>query len=139
MPIKWLAMRSSSRSTSLEKVLVPVPARSKYNHARLSASMVSFQCLRSIAALLSYVQRLFHVGDDRARGVHDLDLEARLVLVAVGRRLACARDVGLLDAEIRGHRALGGFEVTHRARLVPDDVFAPEVAHHHDHEERVGH
>jgi hypothetical protein len=39
-------MRSSSRSTSLEKVLVPVPARSKYSHAMLAAVDVELPVLQ---------------------------------------------------------------------------------------------
>src|SRR5687767_11262833 len=139
IPARWSAMRSSSRSTSLEKVLVPVPARSKYSHAMLSASRVSFQWLRSIAVLLSYVQRFLHIGHHDAVGVHDVDLEAGLVFVAVGRRLARLGDVGFVEAEARRHRSAGGLEVTHRPRLVPHDVVAPEVLHHHDHEEGIRH
>src|SRR6187200_916046 len=122
MPARWSAMLPSSRSASLEKVLVLVPARSKYSHARLSESVVSFQCLRSMSLspprrrgpnllFLSDVQRLFDIGDDYALGIHDLHLEAGLVLVTRCRRLPRARDIGLVEAELGGDRAARGLEI----------------------------
>src|SRR5258706_8577401 len=55
---RWSAICPSSRSASLENVLVVVPARSKRSHPRWSASMSSFQCLSSIFSRYSSLRTL---------------------------------------------------------------------------------
>ncbi len=51
MAARWSAILPSSSSTSVEKVLVAVPARSNHSQARLCASVSSFQCFRSMVLL----------------------------------------------------------------------------------------
>src|SRR5258707_9336576 len=133
------AIFPSSRSASLEKVLVSEPARSNRSHARWSASTSSFQCLSSIGFLSSYVERLLDVGDGHALAVHDLDPELRLVLLARLRGRLRLGDALLRNPEARDHRAARGFQEAHRAHLVPHQVLRPQDLHHHDHEEGIGH
>src|SRR5690606_19847791 len=119
------AASRSSRRASLEKVFVPLPARSNASQAMPSASSESFQSLssmRRLPLLLPDVQRLLDIGHDRAGLVHDLHAEDRFELVAaLGPRAGLAHAL-LRHLEARGDRAPRGLQESHRARLVPDHV-----------------
>src|SRR4051812_26144082 len=108
IPRKWSATAASSRRTSLEIVLVVLPARSNASQARLSPSTRSFQCLKSIVLLSSDVERLLDIGDGDALRVHDVDAELRLVLLAVRREAARLGHLRLRQLEPRRHRPAGG-------------------------------